>query len=83
MQTDIRSVIMHEFKRVAEEQDKHIAELRDDLPLLASGLDSLCFAIVVVRLEVALGYDPFSSEEATDFPVTFGAFVAAYEHAAV
>ena len=52
-------------------------------PLFNSGLDSLCFAIVVIRLEMALGVDPFSYEEATDFPVTFGEFVAAYERASV
>lgn len=81
MSQDIRSAVTAEFHQVAEEQGKQLAELRDNLALLNSGLDSLCFAIIVVRLELDLGFDPFSSDEAIDFPVTFGDFVAAYEHA--
>jgi acyl carrier protein len=50
--------------------------------LLDSGLDSLCFAIVVARLENALGVDPFSEDEDARFPVTFGDFVRFYENAA-
>jgi acyl carrier protein len=38
---------------------KQLAPLYDDLVLVDSGLDSLCFAIVVARLEDALGIDPF------------------------
>jgi acyl carrier protein len=47
-----------------------------------SGLDSLCFAIVVARLEDALGFDPFGAAEDARFPVTLGDFVAFYEDAA-
>jgi hypothetical protein len=50
--------------------------------LLNSGLDSLCFAIIVARLETLLGVDPFSDSEDARFPVTFGDFVHFYEHAA-
>jgi acyl carrier protein len=56
--------------------------LNDDLPLVDSGLDSLCFAVVVVRLENVVGVDPFSTDEDVRFPVTFGDFVRFYEHAA-
>ena len=76
---DVRAEVSAQFTQVAEEQGKRLAPLRDDLVLFESGLDSLCFAIVVVRLEMALGADPFSSDEERDFPVTFGQFVAAYE----
>ena len=79
---DIRAEIINQFKQVALEQDKILATLTDDLPLLDSGLDSLCFAVVVVRLENVLGVDPFSSDEDVRFPVTFGDFVGFYEHAA-
>jgi hypothetical protein len=54
----------------------------DDLALLDSGLDSLCFAIVVARLENSLGVDPFSDDEDARFPVTFGDFIRFYENAA-
>jgi acyl carrier protein len=78
----VRSEIISQFKFVAQEQDKDLAPLKDDLHLLDSGLDSLCFAIIVSRLEGALGFDPFSASEDARFPVTFGDFVEFYENAA-
>ncbi len=78
---DVRSEVIAQFKRVAEEQDKRIAHLTNDLALLDSGLDSLCFAIVVTRLELSLGVDPFSTDEDARFPETFGDFVSLYENA--
>jgi len=80
----VRDEIVIQFKQVAAEQGKRLAPLADDLPLLESGLDSLCFAIVVARLEDTLGVDPFSAAAAEDtgFPVTLGDFVNFYENAA-
>jgi acyl carrier protein len=46
---------------------------------MESGLDSLCFAILVARLEDALGADPFTSAASTRFPVTIGEFIAFYD----
>ena len=79
---DYRSEIMHQFKQVAQEQDKRLAPLNDNLELLNSGLDSLCFAILVTRLEDSLGVDPFTASEDAVFPVTFGDFVTFYENVA-
>jgi acyl carrier protein len=79
---DIRLEVIEQFRQVAQEQDKHLGSLTDDLALLDSGLDSLCFAIVVARLEGSLGVDPFSDDEDARFPVTFGDFIQFYEHAA-
>ena len=56
--------------------------MSDDLNLLDSGLDSLCFAILVARLEDSLGVDPFTASDDVIFPVTLGEFVRAYENAA-
>jgi acyl carrier protein len=81
MQANLRNAIEAEFQRVADEHEKHLAPLTDDLELLNSGLDSLSFAVVVVRLEETLGVDPFSSEEVLLFPSTFGEFVRVYEKA--
>jgi hypothetical protein len=78
---DVRSEITAQFKQVAQEQDRRLAPLTDDLELLNSGLDSLCFAIIVARLESLLGLDPFSDSEDARFPVTFGDFINFYEHA--
>ncbi len=77
----VRSEILEQFKQVAHEQDQQLAPLSDELPLLDSGLDSLCFAIVVSRLESVLGVDPFSQNEDAGFPVTLGEFIRFYENA--
>jgi acyl carrier protein len=77
----VRSEIIDQFTEVAQEYDKRLAPLTDELELLESGLDSLCFAVVVARLEVSLGVDPFSASEDAVFPVTFGEFVRFYENA--
>lgn len=53
--------------------------LRDDSVLLESGLDSLGFAVLVVRLEETLGYDPFVLMSEPVYPKTFGEFLDIYE----
>ena len=78
----IRSDITDVFRQVAKEQGKNLAPLSDDLGLLESGLDSLCFAIIVARLEDTLGIDPFSAAEDVGFPVTVGDFIKLYQNAA-
>jgi acyl carrier protein len=78
----VRSTILVQFEQVAKEQKKALAPLSDDLVLLDSGLDSLCFAIIVARLEDLLGIDPFSAADDVDFPVTVGDFIKFYEDAA-
>jgi len=78
----IRSAVLSEFEQVAKEQEKRLAPLSDHLSLLDSGLDSLCFAIIVARLEDSLGVDPFSSAGDGNFPTTVGEFVRFYENAA-
>lgn len=77
-----KATITAEIQKVAEEQMIILLPLKDDLVLLDSGLDSLCFAILVARLEDALGVDPFSASDDVSFPVTLGDFVKAYENAA-
>ena len=78
----IRSTIISHIEQIIKEQSKQPTPLSDDLVLLESGLDSLSFAIIVTRLEYELGFDPFSSAEDVDFPVTLGDFIKFYEHAA-
>ena len=79
---DVRSEITAQFQQTAQEYDKRLTLLTDDVALLDSGLDSLCFAIIVTRLEGQFGVDPFSESEDTVFPTTFGEFVKLYENAA-
>ena len=77
-----RNEIVTQVKQVAQEQKKRLPPLTDGLELLNSGLDSLCFAILVSRLEDSFGLDPFAASEDAPFPVTFGDFVNLYEHVA-
>jgi hypothetical protein len=78
---DVRSQIAAQFTQVAQEQGKRLAPLNDGLELIDSGLDSLCFAILVSRLEVLFEVDPFTESEDAVFPTTFGDFVRLYEYA--
>ncbi len=78
----LQARIFGQFEQVAREQEKHLARLNPDTVLLDSGLDSLCFAIIVARLEDELGVDPFTAAEDVFFPVTLGEFVKFYEDAA-
>lgn len=75
----VRSMVTSQFEQVAMEQSRKLARLSDDLRLLDSGLDSLSFALIVTRLEDALGFDPFDAADEIAFPVTFGDFVRLYE----
>jgi acyl carrier protein len=76
----VRTTVTSLFEQVAVEQQRKLAKLSDDLSLLSCGLDSLSFALIVVRLEEALGFDPFDDAEVMQFPVTFGDFVRLYEN---
>ena len=77
----IETIVRAEFEQVAREQDKVLSGLTDDTVLLESGLDSLCFAIIVARLEDQLGVDPFTASEDVYFPVTLGDFIKFYKDA--
>jgi hypothetical protein len=77
----VRSDILDQFKQVAEEQDTRLGALSDEMALLDVGLDSLCFAIIVSRLESVLGVDPFSDNHDAPFPVNVGEFIRFYESA--
>jgi acyl carrier protein len=77
----VRPVILEHIVRIAAQQKKTLAPLTDDLPLLESGLDSLCVAVLVASLDDSLGVDPFDRDGDISFPVTLGDFIALYEHA--
>ena len=77
----IKLAITSQMQKIADEQRKKLAPLTDDLNLLESGLDSLCFAILVARLEDELGCDPFTASDDIHYPVTLGEFIRFYENA--
>ena len=78
----VRSAVIGQFAQVAREQRKAIPALSDDMELAGSGFDSLCFAILVSRLEDTLGIDPFSTATELVFPTTLGELIGLYQAAA-
>jgi hypothetical protein len=78
----VRLTIVTEIKKISEEQNKTLMPLSDELVLLDFGFDSLCFAILIARLEDTLGSDPFTDSDDAVIPLTLGDFVRAYENAA-
>jgi acyl carrier protein len=77
----VRTTIISQIKQIAVEQDMRLPPLEEDLVLVESGLDSLCLAILVTRLEDILGIDPFSTSEEVYYPTTLGEFISFYEKA--
>ena len=75
----VQDTIKTQFEQVALEQHRQLVRLVPELKLLECGLDSLSFALIVARLEDALGFDPFDTAEDMKFPVTYGDFVKLYE----
>jgi acyl carrier protein len=76
----VQDIVKAQFEQVAIEQHRKLSRLSPELRLLDSGLDSLSIALIVARLEDALGFDPFDATEEMTFPVTFGDFVKLYEN---
>jgi len=77
----IRQTILHQIEAVAAEHKRPLALLHDELLLKESGLDSLCFAVVVVKLADDLGHNPFGVSDDTAIPATIGELVELYEKA--
>lgn len=71
------------INEVARAHGKPMPPLTRDLPLLDSGLDSLCLAVIVATLEDELGVDPFRISVDGAIPVTVGEFIDLYEEALV
>jgi acyl carrier protein len=78
---NVRETILSEMQNIATSHDRKLAPLTDDLLLLDSGFDSLCFAVLVAKLEDALEVDPFSAAEEIIFPNTLGDMIKLYEQA--
>jgi acyl carrier protein len=78
----IKPTVISLIQQIAEDEEKTLPPLTDDLVLLESGLDSLAIAILVARLEETLGIDPFTDSDDVAYPVTLGDFIRFYERAA-
>ena len=58
MTNSLRKTMIDTIALLLEEELIPVPELQDSTVLLETGLDSLAFAVLVVRLEESLGYDP-------------------------
>ena len=80
MENDVDKVIKDEILGVLDELGlAPVTDLNFGSVLLDSGLDSLGFAILVVRLEEVLGYDPFVLMDEPVYPRTLGEFSEIYQ----
>jgi acyl carrier protein len=78
---NIRETVYAQVRDIAEAQNRILAPLTDDMPLIDSGLDSLCIAILVAGLDDELRLDPFGLTDLA-IPATLGDLIRIYEHAA-
>jgi acyl carrier protein len=80
---DIHAVVIAMIEQVAAEQSRPLKGLNNSLLLIDSGLNSLCLAVIVAKLEDELGVDPFSADPMMPFPKTIGDLITCYEHALI
>lgn len=77
----LHSMIIAEMEAITRDHEKKMPPITDDLVLLDTEFDSLCFALFVARMEDLTGIDPFSDMETGDLPVTVGDLVGLYDRA--
>ena len=77
----IEEIIKQTFEEVFAENNQisEMPNLDENLVLLESGLDSLGFAVLFVKLEEKLEFDPFILSETPYYPQTLGEFIKFYE----
>ncbi len=78
----IATTIRREIEELLSDGGKRSAHLTDQTMLADTGLNSMLLAILVTRLEDALGLDPFSAFDEIEVPITLGDFIQLYENAA-
>ena len=83
MSDHISRAVIEEVQATLDEAGKKTPELSPATSFLNGGvqLDSLDFAVVVVRLEKRLGCDPFNSATLDRMPTTVGELAQLYERA--
>ena len=79
MEQSIDSAIREELTKIFLEEGIAVPLLEKQTVLMESGLDSMAFAILVARLEMRFGIDPFSVNEEPTYPETLSDFIEFYE----
>ena len=76
---ELKQLVISEMHEIAEQNFLNLIDtLEDNTVLLESGLDSMCFAALVVRLEILLEIDPFADSNVSYYPSTLIEFVNFY-----
>ena len=78
MSTDTRTIILNEISVVFSEEGVTFDEGMLGLPVMDIGVDSLTYAVLVARLEVKIGKDPFTEQPERGYPKLLSDFVEAY-----
>ncbi len=73
-----REQILSVVREFFDQNNLEFSEEGLDVPIFDSGLDSLDFAVLVAKLELEFGLDPFSASESAIYPETLRAFVDCY-----
>ena len=78
MSKDTREIILNEIIVVFSEEGVTFDEEMLGLPVMDIGVDSLTYAVLVARLEVKIGKDPFTEQPERGYPKLLSDFVDAY-----
>ena len=80
-QVDLEKLVHSELRRLLVERDRPPGVIEESSRLgLDLGFESLDLALLVARLEVATGLDPFAEDVAITSIRTVGDVVSAYRH---
>lgn len=78
----LRSTIIEEIESITTAHEKRMPPITEDVVIMDTEFDSLCFALLVARMEDITGIDPFAEMDMADLPVTIGDLVALYDRSA-
>lgn len=77
--TKANEVVVKVLREILEEKRSPFGDLSENRILRELGLDSLDWIIIVVKLEEAMGVDPFAEQKEYRIPVTVGDLIGFYE----
>jgi len=78
MSDDMRQLVINEIVEVFEEEGVKYTDDLLELGVMELGVDSLTYAVLVARLEVKTGRDPFTEDPSRGYPKLLLDFVNAY-----
>ena len=79
MMSNIREIVISEIVEVFNQEGLIFSNEMLTLGVMEIGLDSLAYAVLVARLQVKLGRDPFTENPNLGYPSSLEQFIAAYQ----